>query len=546
MIDKDQTVIFSLNGNNGSPEHLGAFEDFNPVEERPAALSTALVSLGYLRGALRRTMVFWCVMAIVGLIIGVGIDVKFPPAFKASTSVLITYGPDENPSGAVLDNQAIAESRTVAEMAMSKLGVHESVSAFAAATTVTVVTERVLEITVSAPSAADAVSRANAVASSFLQLRTNQVEAAQKLLLQSLGQELSQATKNVATINAEIKSTEAQLATTAQAKKLKSLQSQLATAQNQVSVDQQTIQETTVDTGTLSAAKASTVLDPAMAITHSKLKYLLIYAVTGLIGGLAVGMGLVVVQTIVSDRLRRRDDVAHALGAPVRLSVGVVRSGRLWGARGGAGKASIRRITAHLQAALPRTVRGVPALAVVPIDDTEAAALAVVSLATVRAREGRKVVLADLAEGAPAAALLRAKGAGVRMVSAGDARLTLAVPDRYDLAPTGPVGQAPAEVAYPEFTDAVREASAAADLLITLVTLDPSVGAEHVPTWAASAVAVVTAGRSSWAKVHAVGEMIRLADVSLVSAVLVGADRTDESMGVSEQSTALSRPAELA
>ena len=46
------------------------------------------------------------------------------------------------------------------------------------------------------------------------------------------------------------------------------------------------------------------------------------------------------------------------------------------------------------------------------------------------------------------------------------------------------------------------------------------------------AVAVVTAGRSSWTKINAVGEMIRLAGTRLVSAVLVGADKTDDSLGV--------------
>jgi hypothetical protein len=50
---------------------------------------------------------------------------------------------------------------------------------------------------------------------------------------------------------------------------------------------------------------------------------------------------------------------------------------------------------------------------------------------------------------------------------------------------------------------------------------------------------VVTAGRSSWARINAVGEMIRLAGTSVASAVLVGADKTDESLGVTQQVGAL-------
>jgi hypothetical protein len=43
---------------------------------------------------------------------------------------------------------------------------------------------------------------------------------------------------------------------------------------------------------------------------------------------------------------------------------------------------------------------------------------------------------------------------------------------------------------------------------------------------------VITAGRSSWTKIHAVGQMVRLAGVRLVAAVLVGVEKTDDSLGV--------------
>jgi capsular polysaccharide biosynthesis protein len=560
VIDKDETVTFSLNGNDGLPERLEAFDDFNAVEERPVSLSTALVSLGFIRGALRRAMLFWCALALLGLVIGIGVYIKFPPAYKASTSVLITYGPEDNPPEAVLDLQAIAESRTVAEMAMRKLGVHESVSSFVAATTVTIVTTRVLQITVSAPTSDEAVSRATAVAAAFLQLRASELETTQKLLLQTLQNQLSHDQKSVAAINSQINqldpgATSADLAASAglptsspQAKKLKSLENQLTQAQSAVAVDQGTIAETIDDTGTLSAIHGSTVLDPALPLAHSKLKNLLIYPVIGLLAGLAVGMGLVVVRAIITDRLRRRDDVTHALGAPVKLSVDAVPLSRWRSGRSGlaaTGSAAVQRITSYLRAAEPRTIRGAAALAVIPVDDPDVAALSAVSLAVSRAREGRSVVVADLASGAPVATRLHAKAPGVRSISVHGVQLALAVPDRDDLAPVGPVGQAPADAQHSEFTAAVRNACASADLLVTVATIDPSIGAEHIATWATSAVAVVTAGRSSWARIHAAGEMMRLAGLPLASAVLVGADRTDESLGVTERSSALSGRAGL-
>ena len=74
-------------------------------------------------------------------------------------------------------------------------------------------------------------------------------------------------------------------------------------------------------------------------------------------------------------------------------------------------------------------------------------------------------------------------------------------------------------------------ACASADSLLTLVTLDPVSGGNHLASWANEAVAVVTAGRSSATRIRAVGEMIRLAGTRLVSVVLLKADKSDESLG---------------
>jgi hypothetical protein len=98
--------------------------------------------------------------------------------------------------------------------------------------------------------------------------------------------------------------------------------------------------------------------------------------------------------------------------------------------------------------------------------------------------------------------------------------------------PSGQPGLAAADpagepTAPPELAAAFSEA----DLLLTLVSLDPSFGGDHLSTWATDAVAVIAAGRSSSTKIHAVGEMTRLAGTRLVSAVLVGADKADESLG---------------
>ena len=82
--------------------------------------------------------------------------------------------------------------------------------------------------------------------------------------------------------------------------------------------------------------------------------------------------------------------------------------------------------------------------------------------------------------------------------------------------------------------EALVAACSSADLLLTLATLDPAFGGDYLGTWATNAVAVVTAGQSSAEKVYGVGEMIRLAGTRLDSAVLLGADKSDDSLGVAD------------
>ena len=67
------------------------------------------------------------------------------------------------------------------------------------------------------------------------------------------------------------------------------------------------------------------VLNVAVPTAHSRLKVALIYVAAGLVVGFLIGLIIVVVQALTSDRLRWRSDITQALAAPVRLSVGTVR-----------------------------------------------------------------------------------------------------------------------------------------------------------------------------------------------------------------------------
>jgi len=166
-------------------------------------------------------------------------------------------------------------------------------------------------------------------------------------------------------------------------------------------------------------------------------------------------------------------------------------------------------------------------LVVVAIDNAQEVAPAIVSLAVACAHDGRQVVVADLADGV-LARRLGAKGPGVHPVTEAGVRLVTVVPDREDITPTGPF-QTMANRA--SVNEALLAAYSSADVVFTLATLDPAFGGDHLATWATEAAAIVTAGRSSAERIHAAGEMVRLAGVRLASVVLIAAEKTDESLG---------------
>jgi capsular polysaccharide biosynthesis protein len=494
----------SLNTSDDGPERSWFEDDATAIEDPPAESAASLVSLGFFTAALRRSKWFWRTTAVIGLLLGSALYLKAPHTYQASTTLLLTVGAEAQPGQAILEDQAMAESHTMAGLTLHKLGLQESAGSFLSSYTVTPLTDRVLQITATAPSSTEAVRRASALATEYLAFRADQLRAAQQLQFNAFDQTLTQDKQHVRANN------------------------DLAALEQQVSGA-----KATTKLNTAAMIGGSAVLDPASPVApHSRLKHLLLYAVGGFIIGLILGMGIVVLRALLSDRLRRRDDVAYALGAPVKLSVPARRaSSWLPGRRGQVSDRDMQRIVAYLRDTVPAASSGTAALAVVPVDDPQVAAQSVVSLAESCAQQGRRVVVADLCSSAPAAKLLGAKGPGIHTASVDGAHLVAAVPDPTDFAPVGPLRPTSLRA---QLVDAgeLAAACASADLLLTLITLDPSVGGEHLATWAPEAVVVVTAGRSSWTKIHAVGEMVRLAGTRLVYAVLAGADKTDESLGV--------------
>ena len=130
--------------------------------------------------------------------------------------------------------------------------------------------------------------------------------------------------------------------------------------------------------------------------------------------------------------------------------------------------------------------------------------------------------------GAPAARLLGVRAPGLHQATADGQQLTVYVAEPGTIPPSGPLRPAGEQTAAAE----LNAAWASSGLLLSLVHLDPMLGAGHLVSWAPGAAVLVTAGQSTWTRVQAVGEMIRLGGAQLVSAILLGADKGDESLGL--------------
>jgi capsular polysaccharide biosynthesis protein len=528
--DPDQLITWSRG--DGLPDRLWAGNTASDEERSAAALTGGLANLGFFTAVLRRKARVWCLTAVVGLVIGTGLYVKFPPAYHATATVLLVYNGDVTPSVQVTNETSMAESQPVAARVVRELKLPQSVASFQAAYSVTDVTDNVLTINVGAPSSTAAVQRAAAVATTYLQYRAQYARSQEQQQYAQLQQQYNAAQQRLQMLNAQSSQLPSTLSTPAQKAEYNHLQSQIS-QQGQI-LQFVSGTELTTKTNTNALVAGSYVLNPATALPRSHVKGPALYFVGGLFGGMVVGMGGVIIAALLSRRLRRREDVAIALGAPVRLSVGPLRPRRWpltlpW--RAAKRKLDMKRVVIYLRGAVPGSSRGPASLAVVAVDDAHVVAQAFASLAASCAAEGRQVVVADLSDGAYLARLLRVSDPGIRNASWNGANLVLVLPQPEDVAPVGPVpgGASPAVPAQAD--PAVVTACSSADLLLTFATLDPAFGGDHLGTWATNVVIVVTAGESSAEKVYGVGEMIRLSGTRLDSVVLIGADKTDESLG---------------
>lgn len=509
----------------------GLFDD-QPTNAHPP---DALITLRFLRDAIRRHVRIWVLVALIGFLGGLASTVVVPSPSQSSTRLLVTHRDGEDPTKAMATDVSLATTHTVAQRVIDLLKLPISQDDLLKEYTVVAETDRVLQITAAGKTADDSTKLASVIAQVFLVYRKEQI-ALQNAPLQ---RDLTQAQNDLAVAEQAVRAT----GDDPSASELKHPNSpegvRLGAARDQMVYVRQQLTDATVEALRMNSSR---ILDVAAPVPVSLKRTLVINAGTGLIAGLFVGLAFVIVRALISDRLWKRQDISQALGARIRLSS--PRPSRLQllprprYLRPSQRKApEVQLMMQHLDQRIFWGEHPTPAMTVVSVDDVNTCSLVVASLAVALAEDGKHVLVADLTESGRLAGMLgvRTPGTHESRFSGPGQRIDVHRPDQ-----TG----GPAQGCYLHLSDSNRPSSSGdisldsswevADVVLSLTTLTPELGADHLATWASNAVVVVTAGQSTTTKIQATGEMLRLAGLEINSAVVLRPDRTDEGVGVTE------------
>jgi capsular polysaccharide biosynthesis protein len=459
--------------------------------------ASRFVNLHFILDAVKRRRRWVIGAAIVGLVVGLLLSVASAAKPQAETKVLLTFPSASDPTRAMLTETQLLETDAVARRVVNALHLRESPAAFAASYRGTGLSDNVLSISVSAPSSAEAVRRANALAHEYLAYRAGVYQHQSDAIIEGLKKH-QEAIQNKITqqLGAQTDSNP-NTDPTAQglADEWKALNDSIGAQTN----------------SSAAVVDGSFAIDQATPVASSKIKEVGRNALSGLAAGLGIGLALVVLLAVTSNRVWRRGDVAEAMRHSVNLSTGPIRVRRR------PSKVAMRKLIAHptpelakivshLRDQLATSAWGERSLAVIAVGGLEVAAASVCATAMALARDGEDVVVVDTSERSivPRSRLLPeresdAAGGRLRLVSLGSGRDALSAD--------------------------------AHEIVLVLAILDPAEGAEQIRALASNAVAMVTAGRVTMTTLRSVSDMLEVAQVELVSVVLVGSSAHDESFG---------------
>ena len=494
------------------------------------------MSLHFLVAALRRRWVACVVVALVGLLAAAGYLLVSPPSHAAKTTLILSHDPQLDPTRAMSTDVALLDTRTVAAETVAKLGLDMTPEDFRKTLTVVQISSELLSIELNAPTGDEAVRRLDTLSSTYLDFRAQQLTLQSNSTVQGLQKQIDDLNAQVKTLSQRI---EQLSATAANSSELGDAISQRANAQGRIDTLTQSIEDAELKTSSI--VSSSRVVDPAAVEPGLALRGLALGLASGLIGGLALGCGTVLFFAIVSDRIRRRSDVAEALGVPVTISVG-----RLTPLSPGLQRlpflrsverrrATDRERLAHAITAQLNT-SGRRSIGIACVDNVVEVGHAVATAAAELSARGEVTVVIDLSDqGAVDQGAIDQGAIDHTVVDQGHSTLGGGVGPATILRPKGVPALATTiadlAVVGGSHREGIASSPETADVTLVLAELDPSVGADHLKTWTDRALVVVTAGRSNAERLRTVGDLLRAARVEFRAAALIRAEPRDDSSG---------------
>jgi hypothetical protein len=510
-----------------SPVKAEIATDPEPERDTSAMLTGRMVSLRFIRAALRRSRRIWLTAAALGLLVGAGYHVVVPLKHVATSTVYLVH-----PSGSGVTpmetDVSLLETPAVGKRAIALLGPQARGlrwSSLLGKAPATISSSNILVISIYGASADQAVLRVNAVANAFLAFRAQQYDAQNAAEVAGTRDQIARLKSEVTKLTVEI----ASLTANGTTQGITSLESERATATTEIASLQGAIQQD--DITTLAATRGSRIITPGTAVPISRKKTLALDGLMGLVGGLGAGMLGVILYAVLSDRLRRREDVAAVLGAPIGISIGKVRRRilrRSIVAMASAPSRDLKVFEQYLRSLV--LTKPSPGALVVALDDLEVPAAGLLALSRSLAREGKRVVLVDASD---SRAMARALGPPDLQSGRADSRVTLLVPSRpwegevedrwpYSDHASEPDAQGPYNLAV----------ETGVETFLVLATVEPRVGAWHLLRWGSEAIVTVSAGSCSAHKIAVAAELLEAAGLTVVSSILMNADADDESIGL--------------
>ncbi len=357
--------------------------------------------------ALRRSWVTIVLCLLAGVLLGVALSAITPTRYQTSSSVILRRaGSNGNtPEGEMATEVAIAHSVPVASRVQLALDIKEPVELFLKTYTAIARTDDVLVFQATASSADGSVAVANTLAEQFLTFRREQDDEEVDVLRRSLSGRVAQLESDIAELDRQIADGEGNapvvpgVTDTATARLVDTRQTmveELGSIQGTISTAE--LEATIAGEGSKIIERASPPSDPTQPNTRFNL-------ILGILGGLALGVGIVVVRELTSGKLRNRQDIAAAAGAPVLRSIRLpgrralpargARLARVWKKPGVSFERGVHAIAAEI--GLGKTT---DAVVVASVDSDGEAALLVLRLAQDLMVAGRKPLVADVSDGA--------------------------------------------------------------------------------------------------------------------------------------------------